>query len=818
MDILEVFRARMARDGIVTNEQVIPDGELYRFHVQGDKAGVKDGFYVLHQSNGIYGGIFGSWHINGGEYKKWCSKRKEDISPEEYERLLEQINKSKLQYKQERKKRQHEASETARRIWSESKSATDEHPYLVKKDVKALGVRVSANGKLIVPLYGIDKQLHSLQFISSDGEKRFLSSGMISGNYFPIGQIKTPTDKIYIGEGYATCVTLYQVTSCAAACAFNCGNLLSVARVLKAKFVEAEIIIAADNDIYTNNNPGLTKAKEAAISIGIKFVYPNFTGFDVTTKPTDFNDLMRLAGIEEVKKQLENFLAIDDEWPDPDPIQKELLPVESLPIQIIPEPYCDFVLDEAHRMQCPIDFIAVSILEATSAVIGAGCGVKPKKEDDWLVIPNLWGCIIGRPGKLKTPAASSAICFLERLESKEKNIFDDAMRKFEVEQESHKAEKDAIKRKMSSAHSKKLENDIQARAIDVDYLKTMYSNLEEPEKPKRKRFKSNDATVEKLSELLAENSRGLLLYRDELMGLLTTWDKVGHESDRSFFLEAWNGKGTHTTDRIGRGTIDTENMCVSVFGTTQPDKLIRYLSGAMNGNNDGLMQRFQLLVYPDDISWELVDKKPNHKARDRVFNILETLPHMNFSEYGASKDEDGRLFFRFNEEAQKLFYEWLVDLERNKLLADDHHLLLEHLSKYRKLMPALALILHVIDLADGKQSDGISVENAERACALCEYFESHARRIYALVTDIDTLAAAILAKKIEDGKLRDGFTSRDVYRQKGFLKDREIAKIACDELLESGWLREVEKSVAKGQKRKISYLINPKINRGSHHG
>ena len=140
----------------------------------------------------------------------------------------------------------------------------------------------------------------------------------------------------------------------------------------------------------------------------------------------------------------------------------------------------------------------------------------------------------------------------------------------------------------------------------------------------------------------------------------------------------------------------------------------------------------------------------------------------------------------------------------------------EHLSKYRKLMPSLALLFHLIDLADRKQANGISTDNALKACAICDYLESHARRIYGLVTDIETLAAATLAKKIKSNKLKDGFSQRDVYRQKGLLKKKQHVKAACDELIELGWLREVITPPAKGQKEKITYLINPKINRGNH--
>src|SRR5205823_3148889 len=90
-------------------------------------------------------------------------------------------------------------------------------------------------------------------------------------------------------------------------------------------------------------------------------------------------------------------------WPDPKPIKPELLPVEPLELQIVPEPFRPFVQDIAERMQIPPDAVAAAVIAMAGAVIGAGCGIRPKKYDDWLVTPNLWGGVVGRPSVLKTP-------------------------------------------------------------------------------------------------------------------------------------------------------------------------------------------------------------------------------------------------------------------------------------------------------------------------------------------------------------------------------------------------------------------------------
>ena len=124
-------------------------------------------------------------------------------------------------------------------------------------------------------------------------------------------------------------------------------------------------------------------------------------------------------------------------------------------------------------------------------------------------------------------------------------------------------------------------------------------------------------------------------------------------------------------------------------------------------------------------------------------------------------------------------------------------------------MPSIALIDHLINVADGTASGPVSLRSAKKAAAWCEYLESHARRIYGLVGNVGQRAAAELAKKLKAKKLQEGFTVRDVYRnQWHLLTSKEAVKAACDELAEAGWLQEI---VPKDSKKRIAYLVNPKI-------
>jgi len=509
-----------------------------------------------------------------------------------------------------------------------------------------------------------------------------------------------------------------------------------------------------------------------------------------------------------------NFVPSSSEWPEPEPLRNTLLDVTPLPICNIPEPYRDWIADVADRMQCPLDFIAVAAIVATASIVGTGCGIKPKQKDDWLVVPNLWGGIVGRPGMLKTPAVAEVMQLINRLEAEEKKTYDTAMTGYLAELDFHKAETEAVKNGIFQARKQALKNKSEQHSLEAQSLKEQLRKIKEPQKPIWKRYKTNDATVEKLSELLAENPRGLLLYRDELVGLLSSWEKEGREGDRAFFLEAWNGDGSLTTDRISRGTVHTENLCLSIFGNTQPAKLSRYLYHAIRGSdNDGLLQRFQLLIYPDlPKKWQLIDRVPNIQAKERVVKIFQQLTTMNFIAQGANNNSDRFPYFRFDDTAQAMFNYWLTELEQTKLQADDHPILLEHLSKYRSLVPSLALLFHVINIADGKQSSKISSDSVTTAIAWSIYLENHARRIYGMVNNIAHQAAARLAKKIQNGELASPFSIRDIYRKEwAMLDDKGVVQQACEELVDAAWIRQAAQTHEMGRPKSQIYIINPKL-------
>jgi putative DNA primase/helicase len=247
----------------------VADGRIHRFRVEGDKAGSRNGWCVLYAAP-IGHGSFGSWRT--GESHTWRAEAERTMTPSELAEQRRQFEAMRRQRVEEEAHIREEARGKAARLWDMTKPAEAGHPYLVRKGVKAWGIR-QLRDSLVIPARDAHGLLHTLQFIGSDGNKRFLTGGRIRACYCAIGR---PVDTLLLAEGYATAATLYEATGHATACAFNAGNLAPVARALRAKFPSLRIIVCADNDTHTPGNPGLTNAWEAARAVHGWVACPTF--------------------------------------------------------------------------------------------------------------------------------------------------------------------------------------------------------------------------------------------------------------------------------------------------------------------------------------------------------------------------------------------------------------------------------------------------------------------------------------------------------------------------------------------------------------
>jgi putative DNA primase/helicase len=465
--------------------------------------------------------------------------------------------------------------------------------------------------------------------------------------------------------------------------------------------------------------------------------------------------------------------------------------------------------DIAERMQVPLEYVAIPALVALGAVVGRQIGIHPKQRDEWLVIANLWGAIVGRSGLMKSPTLAQALLPLDRLAA-------GAIDAYEAREERNKTTRDSLDAQIVGVKEalKKAAKDATATAVQTHAgrLATLQAERDELTNSVR-RFKTNDATIQKLGELLRDNPNGLLFFRDELSGWLSSLSQEGREGDREFFLETWNGDGTYTFDRIGRGMIHVKGLCLSIVGGIQPGKMAKYVYEAYEGGvgDDGLLQRFQLLVWPvPDKPFVNVDRYPHKQERDRAYRIYERLLDLDPASLGATTAEYQDIpALRFSPEAQEFFDAWRLDLEvRLRSGTINSPAFESHLAKYRSLMPSLALLCHLVRKMEGWDGTTVPLDIAKQAAAWCEFLEMHAKKVYAGVLNRDLQAAHALAAKIAEGAITDGQAPRDIIRaQWSLLRESEDVYGGLRRLETVGWIRLVDKPAASAKGGRPTTLI-----------
>jgi putative DNA primase/helicase len=431
--------------------------------------------------------------------------------------------------------------------------------------------------------------------------------------------------------------------------------------------------------------------------------------------------------------------------------------------------------------------VAVAAMVALGSVIGRQVAIRPQDKTDWAEFANLWGMIIGRPSTMKSPAMEQALGPLHRLEANSTKNHQAEMQEWEARSRLAKLQRDEGEK---TARKKITANDFSAarEALDVP----------EPEQPTPKRYIANDTSCESLGELHRGNPNGLLVFRDELVSLLKGLDREDNQTARAFYLTGAGGKQGYTFDRITRKGASLEAVCLSLLGSTQPGKIAEYVRTAVKGGDgdDGLLQRFGMMVWPDQsCEWRNVDRWPDTEARKLAFEVFARLDCINPEAIGAEQDRDyngepdGRPFLRLDAEARGVFSEWREQLQMRLRGGKEDAALESHFGKYPKLIPALALILHLA--GDGRGP--VSGQAMLQALAWGEYLESHARRVYGSLANAENAAAKAIVTKIRAGDLTRQFGAREVYRH-GWanLSDRDTVRSALELLCDLDWLRRIE--------------------------
>lgn len=492
-------------------------------------------------------------------------------------------------------------------------------------------------------------------------------------------------------------------------------------------------------------------------------------------------------------------------WPAPRDLPSAVT-VPAMTPDMAPTRLRDWAVDQASVMCFPLEYVLIAAIVALGSVVGRLVGIRPGAFGDFVTVPNLWGVIVGDPGWLKTPALNAGVAFINELEARERRAYEERVPRQNAAAERHEQQVQAIKKRLQ----KTINQDGDPGALEAELAALVASP---PDATPQRRFVTNDATVEKLHDLLRDNSRGMLVFRDELAGLLKIFERANREGERQFYLQSWVGTTSFTYDRMQRGTVYIETATVSVLGSMQPGPLHKLVVDATSGGEeaDGFLQRLQLFVWPDRLPpWCPQSRESDEAAHRRARAVYERLADITPEELGATIDEGRIPYLRFAPDAQRRADAWATrreNLLRGESLAATPAFA-SHLSKYRSLIPELALLFHLADGGIGP----VRLEALELALTWEELLEAHARKLYASELSPGVDAAHALLAKMHDQQVKDGETVRAIKRHHWSDLIGDQVDAALERLEEFGWVQ--TESALSGGRPSHLVRLHPCLLRG----
>lgn len=497
------------------------------------------------------------------------------------------------------------------------------------------------------------------------------------------------------------------------------------------------------------------------------------------------------------------------DWRDPEPLPTPpRLPY--LDRALIPDALRPWITDAADRYGVPAEVILVPALIAAGTAAGNTMRVFPKANDEsWSEAPNLYGLLVAQPSTKKSPALKEGLRWLNRLEARRGTEWakDAAWRRTEAQ---------AAASELKAIANALTEEQDSAALLDLRKRHDTAQKRLDAATGGPRRYMVNDATVEKAAMLLADeiNRSGLLLVRDEFSGLLAMMRRSGHENDRSFYLEGYNGTGSYVADRVSRESTSIPVFTLSMLGTIQPTQIAPIVQAARRQHvDDGFIERFQATVWIDaDRCGPGRDEAPYQWAIDNAARAFDRIATQ------AAKREEalGRYEFEgihYTAAAQQHVDEWnrLRYDEAREANREGHVAYASHLGKSQAALARIALIYHLLDAAEAGKGTAISLETATTATKLMDFFQAHARRTYDahLPPSVDVLVE--LRNRIQSGTVEDGMSLRDFQRgHPVFGRSREEQLEVLQAAEERHWLR-LEKVANRRARPSTIIRLNPHL-------
>jgi putative DNA primase/helicase len=399
-------------------------------------------------------------------------------------------------------------------------------------------------------------------------------------------------------------------------------------------------------------------------------------------------DILRGVGLDDAFKPISRLSHSLGNLPEPG----------VFPVDALPEGCRQLVREGSETIGCPSEFLAAPMLAALGSAIGASHVIEIIA--GWTEAPTLWIATVGHPGARKTPPAREAKRPVAGYQAKLRKEYREQMADYKAEQ----------------------------------------GNLDGEEPPEKVAAYVDDITTESLIVTLDESPRGVIQFKDELLGLIRGLDqyKGGKGSDRQFYLSGWSGEPYAYRRKGTQEDVLLPRPFLSVVGSIQTD----LLGEIADGREDGLADRF-LYLYPERVRSRLTEEEKGitDDARRSYAALYMRLRELDFAGVGEYGHPEPRVL-RPTREAKQLLIEQINALRDEAELPGFPDRLMWVWPKMEAYLARLTLIVAMARYVNFRHAGQdvprrVESDDVVRAVALLEYFKRHLRRVYAILYNAD---------------------------------------------------------------------------------
>jgi hypothetical protein len=449
---------------------------------------------------------------------------------------------------------------------------------------------------------------------------------------------------------------------------------------------------------------------------------------------------------------------------------------EAFPVDALPEPLAAFVSEAAAAIGVDPAYVGLPLLPIVGAAIGTALRLE-LRDDGYSVPAIVWAAIVGSSGSGKSPALRAVLAATRAHDRDLRQEAAEIRREHEASVEVYEAAAAAWRKAQASG-----------RSTEPPPIR--------PELPRGRRALVVDATTEALAERLADNSRGLLLARDELsgwLGSLNRYSRTGASADEAFFLSAYDGESHSIDRRTGdRREIDVPLAALWIVGGIQAGVLQRGLTAERR--EAGLMARF-LLASPPARAAEWTEAEVSFATRQAYAELIAGL-YRHEHEIDEKGREKPRLL-RLDADAKKAYVAFFNRTSAELFELPDGDLKAA-LSKLRETAARIALILHAAKAEAERRVDlnVVDADSMSRAIRLAEWLKVETRRMYRFLGETSDERA----ERTGDEKLlvwidrhAGPVTARDVVTGCRWIETADDAEAALRRLVDAGRGRWIDK-------------------------